>query len=112
MVRRTRKKGGMFKKVAQPLGRATLVLAEEYGKDWAQKKGPKVLKGINDDPGLANDTTFVLTGIKKMPTPKFYKNTNNYPEEDSENINPNIMKGGKTNKRRISKKRKTVKTRK
>ena len=120
MVRRTRtrkrtrtrtRNGGMLgtlKKVAQPLGHATVILGKEYSKDWAQKKGPKIIKEIYNDPSSATDPTLILTGTKKMPTPtpiqlpKF--DINDFDIEDSENVNPNIKKGG----RRKTKRRKNL----
>jgi hypothetical protein len=107
MVRQTKRKGGMIgtlKKAAQPLGRATVILGKEYGKDWAQQKAPKVAKGIYNDPSLATDTSFILTGTKKFPTPTPRSipqfDINDIDIDNSENINPNIMKGGKTKRRR------------
>lgn len=106
MVKRfTRKKGGMFKlvtKVSQPIGRAAITLGKEYGKDYTQKKLPKITEGVYNDPSLAKNPGYIMTGTKTIPTPNF----NIY---DSENVNPNIMKGGKTKRNRIKKRK--VKTR-
>jgi len=114
MVRRTRRNGGMLgkiQKIAQPLGRATVILAEEYGKDWAQKKAPKAMKEIYNNPSSATDPKVILTGTKTLPSPKF--DINSIDIEDSENVNPNIIKikGGKTRRGKL-KKRKSRKSRK
>lgn len=114
MVRRTRRKGGMIKlvtKATQPIGRAAVTLGKEYSKDYMQKKLPEVTKGLYEEPSLAKNPAYIMTGTKPMPIPNF----NIY---DSENVNPNIMRGGKTkrnnvrNNRRNKRKVKTRKNRK
>ena len=119
MIRKTKRKGGMIRAVAKPLGKATVALGESIGKDYLQNKSLKVAKGIYDDPSLATNSSFIMTGIKPMSKPKIqiYDKENIY---DSENINPNInqyMKpnlyenfGGRT--KRKYKRKKTRKNRK
>lgn len=110
MVRKTkRKNGGMFRtitKIGQPVGRVALTLGKEYGKDYGQKKLPDVTQGIYNDPSLASDPNFILTGRKKAQSNKIIFSQ----ENDSENINPNIIRGGKT-KRYKKRNKKIIKTR-
>jgi hypothetical protein len=101
MVRKTKRRGGMLKTVAQPLVRASFALGKSVGQDYIQKKSAKISKGIYEDNSLATNPGFLLTGIKPMPTP-------NIEIYDKENANPNY-KGGT---RKKYKRRKTRKNRK
>lgn len=118
MVRKTRRKGGMFKlatKTLQPIGRAAVTLGKEYSKDYMQKKLPKVTEGLYNDPSLAKNPGYIITGNKPMSSPNFQKNyAEDNDKENNENVNPNIMRGGNTkrNKRRNKRKVKTSKKRK
>ena len=115
MARKTRR-GGMLKtatSIAAPVGRAVLVFGKEYGKDYGQKKLPKVAKGIYNDPSLASDPKYVLTGRTDIPAPNIKISSPNLNVLNDENLNSNIMTGGKSkrNKRRKNR-RKTRKNKK
>ena len=60
------KKAGMVRTIAKPLGSATRSVAENYGKDYLQKKSVKVLEGIYNEPSLAKDPKFLITGQKDI----------------------------------------------
>jgi hypothetical protein len=98
--KRNKTKGGMFKTVARPLGKATMALGESIGKDYIQTKSVKVVKGIYDDPNAIKEPRFLLTAKKGVDAPS---KSFAYPEYDSENINPNVLRGGKTKKYRTKK---------
>lgn len=104
MNHKTKRKGGMFKTAVAPLGRATYKITEAVGKDYLQKKMPKIIKGLYEDPTLIDNPSFLVTGKKpvKQPTTHIYANV-----YDKENSNPNL--GGKTKKRKNNRKRKTRK---
>lgn len=90
MVRKSKRRGGMMRAIGRPLGKATIALGESVGKDYLQNKSLKVAKGIYDDPMLAKNPGFLMTGLKRPesnPNIKIYNNENAY---DNENINPNI----------------------
>jgi hypothetical protein len=70
MVRKTKRRGGMIKAVARPLGKATIALGESVGKDYLQNKSLKVVKGIYDDPSLATNPAFMASGIKPISKTK------------------------------------------
>lgn len=115
MVRKTKRKGGMMRAVARPLGKATVALGESVGKDYLQKKSLKVAQGIYEDPSLAKSPSFLLSGNKPILRPKMpvYDKKNiseNINEYNKENINLNLNLGGRS--RRKYKKRKTRKNRK
>lgn len=114
MAKKTRRKGGMFRKatmLAEPVGRAALTFGKEYGKDYAQKKMPKIIKGIYDDPSLASDPKYLFTASQTIKTPPKFVISND-ENINNENINPNIMPGGKSKIKRRKNKRKTRKNRK
>ncbi len=115
MVRKTKRKGGMIRTFARPVGKATMALGESVGKDYLQKKSIKVAQGIYEDSSLAKNPNFLLTGNKPVLQPKFsfYDKENvrqnvNVNINNKENANPNL--GGRS--RRKYKKRKHRKTRK
>ena len=113
MIRKTKRRGGM-RAVLKPLGQTTLTIGKEYGKDYLQKKFPSVTKGIYNEPSLASNTQFLLTGKKTdFPPPKLniYNNENNkYNKYNIENNNSNIMIGGKTKRHKRTKRNKRRKT--
>jgi hypothetical protein len=104
MVRKTKRKGGMIRGFAKPLGKATFALGESVGKDYLQNKSFKVVKGIYEDPSLVTNPSFITTGIKPATKPKI--------QYDIENMNPNLYDnfGGRT--KRKYKRKKTRKNRK
>jgi len=106
MIWKTRRRGGM-RAVLKPLGQTAVTVGKEYGKDWIKTKSVKVAEGIYKDPNLINDPNFMLYGTKPLRKPK----SDMYDGENSENINPNLTRGGKT-KKRNNKKRKTRRNRK
>jgi hypothetical protein len=137
MVGKSKRRGGMLKNIAAPLGRASSTLGKEYGKDYLQKKAPKVSIGIYENPELMKDPKFMMSGLKSYPTKgqnfaygkENYPNVNypnvnypnvnypnvNYPNVNYPNVNYNDTKetiGGKTKKRRYKKKGKTKRNRK
>ena len=99
--------------IAAPVGRAALVFGKEYGKDYSQKKLPKVVRGIYDDPSLASNPKYVLTGRTDIQAPNIKISSPNLNVLNDENLNSNIMTGGKSkrNKRRKNR-RKTRKNKK
>lgn len=107
----TRRKGGMIKTFAKPIGRAALVIGEEYSKDYLQKKIPKIVQYSLDDPSLIKKPEYLLMARKKIPNPsikikQYYNPDNSY---DKENMNTNLLQGGKS--KRNDKKRQSRKTR-
>lgn len=109
MVRKTRRNGGMIRRAAsllKPIGQTVLTIGEEYGKEYAQKKFPKVLKGIYEDPNSASPG-LVLSGKKDLPTPNI-----RIPNIDKENQQPNNNIGGKTKRYKRNKRRKTRRNKK
>jgi hypothetical protein len=85
MVRRTKRRGGMLRTLGRPIGTAAVTLGKSLGKDYLRKKSVKVAEGVYDDPSLASDPKFMLTGNKPFPQP-------NIPiqPDNRENINTNI----------------------
>lgn len=67
---RTRKRGGMIRVIARPVGKAVITLGENVGKDYLQKKLPKVVHGINDDISLSKNPNFIISGVKPLRKPK------------------------------------------
>lgn len=96
MTNKTKRRGGMIRAVARPLGKATIALGESVGKDYLQNKSLKVAKGIYDDPSLATNPAFIATGIKPITKPniQIYDKENMYNDE---NVNPNIQIHNKAN---------------
>jgi hypothetical protein len=120
MVRRTKRRGGMLRSLGRPVGRATVTLGESIGKDYLQKKSVKVAQGLYDDPSLASNPRFILTGNKQPIQPNIRINLNN-KENNKENINTNIPmnwnktsenKYGGRSRRRTRRRYKKIKTRK
>lgn len=102
---RNKTKGGV-RSVFKPLGQSALTIGKEYGKDWLKTKSMKVAEGIYQDPNLIKDPNYMLYNKKPISIvkPKFDIYVNN---ENDENVNPNIIKGGKISRKKYVNKRKT-----
>lgn len=110
MSRKTKKRGGMFRRALGPIAKATSTVGEAIGKDYLQKKSFNVSKGLYEEPSLIDRADFLLTGNKPIPKQKINLDTSFYKIND-ENQNPNVATninlGGKTKKRKQNKNKKT-----
>ena len=112
MVRKSKRRGGMFKTAARATGQVLGSIVKETATNYA-KKLPNIMTGLAQDPSNASDPRFVLTGKKTTARPniKIYNNENINPNIQNTSSQPNVTfkypVGGKT--RRRYKKRKTRK---
>ncbi len=80
-LRRTKRNGGMLRKIASPVAKGIITIGTEYGKDQAQKvfrDKPNVLKDIT------NDRSVLSPNIKNI--------YNNNDSNNLENVTPNLVK--------------------
>lgn len=99
-TRKRQSRGGMFRSTVRPVRQLAVAVGENVGKEYLQKKLPKVIQGIHDDPSLAKSHTFVLSATKPMPTPiRKMSSLYNLHEANKENMMP-FNRGGRRRRRR------------
>ena len=96
-VRKTKNNGGMMRNVIQigkTVGKTTVGLSKDVGKDYLQTKSKKVLKDIYENREVSLNPEFIISGRKPPTSRKIHLLSNKNNKTTHFNL------GGKTSKRK------------